>query len=147
MKTVKAFHATDAASAEQILREGFRLDVLHKSDPGDFGLAAYFTTYIHRARAIGRVILEVVLDLVNPLVLPEEDAYRLILDDLGFDTILGHGDPERRIKEARKAREWFLKEGHDALVSVRGPKDLEVAVYDLSRIRSVQLRETGRRAR
>lgn len=126
-----AFHATSMESAERILKKGFRLDVPHVSDPGDFGLGIYFTTNIHRARAIGRVILEVELRLVNPLRLSQKEAYRLVIDELGFDTIHGHGCPEKRAEEARKAREWFLEHGHDALISVRSSKDFEIAVYSL----------------
>jgi len=124
-----------------ILQEGFRLDVRHASDPGDFGLGVYFTTSIHRARAIGRVILEVFLDLENPLELSEEAAYALVLDKLGFDTIHGHGVPALRVREARKARDWFLGRGHDTLIVKKQSGDLEVVVYDLTSIGPVTVKE------
>lgn len=138
MKLV-VYHATRPDRAAQIVAEGFRLDVAHKSDPGDFGEAVYFTTCMSRAKAIGRAILEVELELANPVQLPQSEAYALVIDKLGFDTIHGHGDADERTAEAKKARAHFLGLGHDALVSDRGEGDLEIAVYDLKAIRKVQL--------
>ena len=136
------FHATDMARASLILREGFRLDAEHRSDPGDFGLAAYFTTSLERARAIGQVILTVDLELRSPIDLTDEDAYALVIDKLGFDTIHGRGHPGGRPEAARLAREHFLSQGNDALVSRRevcGERETEIAVYDLKAIRRVRL--------
>lgn len=135
--SLKVFHATTQDRAARILIEGFRLDVSQKSDSGDFGEAVYFTTCMARAKAIGRVILEVELELENPITLPQSDAYALVIDRLGFDTIHGHGVFGASLEEARKARAHFLSIGHDALISKRGPRDLEIAVYDLKVIRRI----------
>lgn len=136
---ILAYHATRPDRAAKIASEGFRLDVAHKSDPGDFGEAIYFTTCMSRAKAIGRAILEVELELANPVQLPQSEAYALVIDKLGFDTIHGHGVAGASVAEAKKARAHFLGLGHDALVSDRGDGDLEIAVYDLKVIRKVQL--------
>jgi hypothetical protein len=137
--TLKAYHATTQDRALRILSEGFRLDAGGKSDSGDLGEAVYFTTCMARAKAIGRAILEVVLELSNPVELPQSEAYALVIDELGFDTIHGHGVAGASLEEAKKARVHFLAAGHDALVSKRGPRDLEVAVYDLKAIKRVSL--------
>lgn len=134
-----AYHATDMARASLILREGFRLDVEHRSDPGDFGQAIYFTTSLARARAIGKALLVVELDLKSPLELTDTAAYTLVIDVLGFDTIHGKSHPGGRHEAAEKAREHFLADGHDALVSRRGAEDLEIAVYDLKAIGRARL--------
>ena len=137
-----AFHATDMARASMILREGFRLDVAHRSDPGDFGAAVYFTTSLERARALGKVILTVDLDLRSPVNLTDSDAYELVIDKLGFDTIHGRNHPGGRPEAARLAREHFLSKGNDALVSRRevcGEQEMEIAVYDLKAIRRVRM--------
>lgn len=136
---IMAYHATRPDRAAQIVIEGFRLDVAHKSDSGDFGEAVYFTTCMSRAKAIGRAILEVELELVNPVRLSQSETYALVIDKLGFDTIHGHGVCGANVAEAKKARAHFLGLGHDALVSDRGDGDLEIAVYDLKAIRKVQL--------
>lgn len=136
---VTAYHATDMASASMIMREGFRLDVSHKHDPGDFGQAIYFTTSLARARAIGKALLVVELDLKSPLELSDKAAYTLVIDVLGFDTIHGKNHPGGRHEAAQKAREHFLADGHDALISRRGADDLEIAVYDLKSIGRVRL--------
>jgi len=136
-----AYHATKPDWAAKIIAEGFRLDVPHKSDSGDFGEAIYFTTCMSRAKAIGRAILEVHLELENPIQLPQSEAYALVIDKLGFDTIHGHGVAGASLAEAKKARAHFLKLGHDAMISKRGPKDLEIAVYDLRAIRRVLARK------
>lgn len=136
----KAYHATDAVRASLILKEGFRLDVEHRSDPGDFGQAVYLTTSLARARAIGRVILVVELDLNSPLELSDSDAYALVIDKLGFDTIHGKSHPGGRPEACRKVREHFLAEGHDALISRRkapGEMEMEIAVYDLKAVKQV----------
>jgi len=135
-----AYHATTPDRAAKIIVEGFRLDVEHKSDPGDFGEAVYFTTCMSRAKAIGRAILEVELELANPIELSQSEAYALVIDKLGFDTIHGHGVDGARIEEAKKARAHFLELGNDALVSKRGPRDLEIAVYDLKAILKMVVR-------
>ena len=138
-----AYHATTPDRAARILTEGFRFDVEHKSDAGDFGEAIYFTTCMSRAKAIGRAILEVELELANPIELPQSEAYALVIDKLGFDTIHGHGVAGASILEAKKARAHFLDLGHDALVSKRGRKDLEIAVYDLKAIRRTIIRRAA----
>jgi hypothetical protein len=134
-----AYHATDMKNASLILREGFRLDADHRSDPGDFGQAIYLTTSIARAQAIGKAILTVDVELTSPLDLDSEAAYVLVIDVLGFDTIHGKNHPGGRHEAAQKAREHFLADGHDALVSRRGGDDLEIAIYDLKAIRRVRL--------
>lgn len=137
-----AYHATDMANASMILRGGFRLDVNHKHDPGDFGQAVYLTTSLARARAIGKVILTVELDLNSPLELSDSDAYALVIDKLGFDTIHGKNHPGGRHEAAEKAREHFLADGHDALISCRNvpcEEEMEIAVYDLKAIKRVRL--------
>jgi hypothetical protein len=96
-----------------------------------------------RARAIGRTILEVHLELSNPIELPQSEAYALVIDKLGFDTIHGHGVAGASILEAKKARTHFLALGHDALVSNRGRRDLEIAVYDLKAILQVVVRKAA----
>lgn len=136
---ILAYHATRPDSAAKIVAQGFRLDVGHKSDSGDFGEAIYFTTCMSRAKAIGRAILEVDLELVNPVQLPQSEAYALVIDQLGFDTIHGHGVAGASMTEAKKARAHFLGLGHDALVSDRGEGDLEIAVYDLKAIKGMRL--------
>jgi len=138
-----AYHATTTDRAARILTEGFRFDVEHKSDAGDFGEAIYFTTCMARARAIGRAILEVHLELSNPIELPQSEAYALVIDKLGFDTIHGHGVAGASILEAKKARAHFLALGNDALVSSRGRRDLEIAVYDLKAILQVVVRKAA----
>lgn len=138
---ILAYHATTPDRAAKIIVEGFRLDVEHKSDPGDFGEAVYFTTCMSRAKAIGRAILEVELELVNPIELSQSAAYALVIDKLGFDTIHGHGADGARTEEAKKARAHFLGLGHDALISSRGRRDLEIAVYDLKAIRRTLVRK------
>lgn len=138
---ILAYHATTPDRAAKIITEGFRLDVEHKTDAGDFGEAIYFTTCMSRARAIGRAILEVELELVNPIELSQSAAYALVIDKLGFDTIHGHGIDGAREEQAKKARAHFLALGHDALVSNRGRRDLEIAVYDLKAIRQVMVRK------
>ena len=138
-----AYHATTTDRAARILVEGFRLDVKHKSDSGDFGEAVYFTTCMARAKAIGRAILEVELELKNPIELPQSEAYALVIDKLGFDTIHGHGVAGASLQEAKKARAYFLAQGHDAMVSRRGRRDLEIAVYDLSAIRQTVIRRAA----
>ena len=140
---ILAYHATTSDRAQNILFEGFRLDVSHKSDSGDFGEAVYFTTCMARAKAIGRAILEVQLELRNPVTLPQSEAYALVIDKLGFDTIHGHGVAGASLVEAKKARAHFLALGHDALVSKRGQRDLEIAVYDLTAIRRVHVRKAA----
>jgi hypothetical protein len=136
---ITAYHATDMSRASMILREGFRLDVSHKHDPGDFGQAIYLTTSLPRARAIGKVILTVDLELKSPLELSDKAAYALVIDVLGFDTIHGKSHLGGRHEAAEKAREHFLADGHDALISKRGVDDLEIAVYDLKAIKRVSL--------
>lgn len=138
-----AYHATTSERAARILAEGFRLDVGHKSDSGDFGEAVYFTTCMARAKAIGRAILEVELELRNPIELPQSKAYALVIDELGFDTIHGHGVAGASLEEAKKARAHFLAAGHDAMVSNRSRRDLEIAVYDLSSIRQIRIRRAA----
>jgi hypothetical protein len=138
---ILAYHATRPDFAAKIIAEGFRLDVDHKSDSGDFGEAIYFTTLMARAKAIGRAILEVQLELENPIKLSQSEAYAFVIDKLGFDTIHGHGVAGASVGEAKKARSHFLALGHDALVSRRGPRDLEIAVYDLKAIRRTLVRK------
>lgn len=141
----RAFHGTSSDRAVRILREGFRLDAGHLHDPGDFGRAVYLTTAYARARALGPAVLTVELDLHNPVDLSDEEAYALVIDKLGFDTIHGRSHAGGRMEAARLAREHFLGVGHDALLSRRnapGGGEVEVAVYDLHSIRSV----TARRA-
>lgn len=140
---ILAYHATTTDRAARILAEGFRLDVEHKNDSGDFGEAIYFTTLLARAKALGRAILEVELELRNPIELPQSEAYALVIDKLGFDTIHGHGVAGASREEARKARAHFLAQGHDAMVSNRGRRDLEIAVYDLAAIRRTVIRRTA----
>lgn len=139
---ITAYHATSMANASMILREGFRLDVEHRSDPGDFGQAVYLTTSMARARAIGAVILTVDLELKSPLELSDKAAYSLVIDVLGFDTIHGKNHPGGRHEAAEKAREHFLADGHDALISCRSvpcEEEKEIAVYDLKAIKKVRL--------
>lgn len=140
---ILAYHATTTDRAARILVEGFRLDVSQKSDAGDLGEAVYFTTCLARAKAIGRAILEVELELRNPIELPQSEAYALVIDKLGFDTIHGHGVAGANLGEAKKARTHFLAAGHDAMVSNRGRRDLEIAVYDLSSIKQIQVRRAA----
>ena len=136
------YHATDAQRASMILREGFRLDVNRRTDPGDFGLAAYFTNQFSRAKAMGRVVLTADLELRNPIQLKDSEAYELVIDKLGFDTVHGRSHPGGRQEAAKLAREYFLGKGHDALLSTRsalGEVETEAAVYDLNSIRNVRL--------
>jgi hypothetical protein len=137
-----AYHATDMVKASNILRQGFRLDVANRSDPGDFGQAVYLTTSMARAKAIGKAILTVDLELQSPLELTDAAAYALVIDVLGFDTIHGKSHPGGRHEAAKKAREHFLAQGHDAMISrraVREEAEMEIAVYDLKAIKRVRL--------
>ncbi len=137
--TVAAYHATDPARVPAILDDGFRLDAPVRSDPGDFGRAVYFTTHAIRARAIGRAVLKAVLVLESPLRLSASDAYALVIDRFGFDTIHGHGDPASRHGEAERARAHFVGLGHDALVVEQGFMDYEIALYVPERVRHVEV--------
>lgn len=134
-----AYHATSMSNASMILREGFRLDVERRSDPGDLGQAIYLMTSMARAKTVGDAILTVELELRSPLELTDKAAYALVIDVLGFDTIHGKSHPGGRHEAAEKAREHFLADGHDALVSRRGAEDLEIAVYDLKAIGRARL--------
>jgi len=63
---VKTFyHGTTKSSAEQILKEGFKIEkVGSRSDPGDFGEGIYVTLNKYVAKYVGDgTILHVVVDL------------------------------------------------------------------------------------
>lgn len=93
------------------------------ADPGDFGSGKYHTTDKERARQYGPNLEEHLIQLENPLVLSEEDAYTLITDR--FNTI----HAKDREAACVKAMEWIKGQGHDGVVSVRTDGSCEVVTY------------------
>lgn len=141
---MKLYHGTDEASAARILSEGFDVDALRRSDPGDFGWGVYLTSSLPRARAYGSVVLEVEVDesrfarLPCPYFLddfqrvePETEVERLFYS-VAFDAegeMLTIHSPDRE-GVSKAVAKTFLEAGYDGLVTGPGRYgDLEVVVF------------------
>lgn len=146
------FHGTSEKNAESIERDGFDLDALRRSDPGDFGWGIYLTDSIHRARAYGSAVLEVAIKngnfarISNPYFLegtestkPETDEEKLFYEN-AFDSdgnmLTIHGD---RIAAAKNISRAFILNGYDGIIG--GPSALgqiEVVVFQPKAIESIR---------
>jgi len=96
---------------------------LMPADPGDFGSGKYHTTDKERARQYGPNVEKHHIQLKNPLVLSEEDAYIQITDR--FNTI----HAADREAACLRAMDWIKEQGHDGVVSVRPDGSCEVVTY------------------
>jgi hypothetical protein len=83
------FHGTFPGAARDIIEYGFDFEAERSSDPGDFGWGVYFSDSFIRARAYGRAVLEVELDLTSFARLPNPYFLR------GFDSVAPTTDVER----------------------------------------------------
>jgi 8-oxo-dGTP pyrophosphatase MutT (NUDIX family) len=97
----------------------------YASDPGDFGRGVYWTSDIHRAKAYGKLITQVV-KLSNPIYLTVEQAYDLGEQDYGN---LVRGETADRLKKAEAMTLDLLAKGYDGLVAKHPDGHLEVVDY------------------
>jgi hypothetical protein len=145
------YHGTSEKNAESIERDGFDLEALRRSDPGDLGWGIYLTNSIHRARAYGSAVLEVVVQagnfakLPNPYFLkgmeelkPETDVEKLFYEN-AFDSdgnmLTIHGD---RVAAAKNISRAFILNGYDGIIGEVGPGQIEVVVFQPKAIEAIR---------
>lgn len=144
------YHGTSEENAESIERDGFDLNALRRSDPGDLGWGIYLTNSIHRARAYGSAVLEVVINegnfakLPNPYFLkgmeetkPETDEEKLFYENAFEDgkMLTIHGD---RVAAAKNISRAFILNGYDGIIGRLGSGQIEVVVFQPKAIEAIR---------
>lgn len=135
------YHATSEPCAESIAREGFRLDVPRRNDPGDLGHGVYLTGFEARARSWDHVVLTVALDDAARLLVFSSSgrAYDWMAETV---TALGHvstcataAGREARGAAARALADHVRSTGFDGVAVYEGSILHEVVVFDPTLLR------------